>query len=111
MPPVTAPPIFASETLLLLALSCTTDPDGLSTEGAIRRLAQVHDQVLTVNRARSASKNLMRRQLIENGTKKVPDGRETPAKHYRLTDAGRIELQRVVGVLRGVIARAPHRSE
>lgn len=109
MPPVTVPPIFTAETLLLLALSCTTDPDGLSIEAAIRRLAQVHDQTLTISRARSASKSLLRRQLIANGTKKIPEGRETPAEHYRLTDTGRFELRRIIGVLRGVVARAPPR--
>lgn len=107
----TPPPIFTKEVLLLLALSCATHTDGLSIEEAIRALAERHNLTLPISQARAAARILLARNHAANGIKKVPPGRTATAEYYRLTDTGRAELDRVVGILRAVVARAPVRTE
>ncbi len=98
--------ILTKEALLLLALSTSTDSDGLTMNEAIRALKTKLDLTIAESTARAAAKTLVGLRLVANGVRKVPSDRRVPAGHYRLTENGRSKLRETIGVLNGIVLRS-----
>ncbi|MEK9155016.1 MAG: hypothetical protein AAB839_00015 [Patescibacteria group bacterium] len=99
---------MTKEILLLLALSCATEVDGLTIGDAARELGIKFGLVLNASTARAASKTLIKGELIANGIKKIPGGKRKEADHYRLTAKGRVELARVTDLFNQIMSRTGH---
>lgn len=98
--------ILTKEALLLLALSTSTNPDGLTMNEAVRALKARFDLTITESAARAAAKALITVGFVDNGVRKVPAERRVPAEHYRLTEGGLRKLRETIGVLNGIALRS-----